>query len=64
MVTTLKCFHVVKIVAQHLLALACSCVSLAPKFAGSGGPTVVEEAREERLEERAEDDLGATGCSS
>jgi hypothetical protein len=51
-------------VAQRLLGLGCSRVSLATKFAGSGGPTVIEEAREERLEERAEDDLGTTdrGC--
>ena len=51
-------------VAQHLLALGCSRVSLATKFAGSGRPTVIEEAREERLEEGAEDDLSTTdkGC--
>jgi hypothetical protein len=48
------------IVAQNLLGLGCSCVSLATEFAGSGGPTVIEEAREERLEEGAEDDLGTT----
>lgn len=46
---------------QHLLALACSRVSLATEFAGGGGRTVLEEAREERLEEGAEDDLGTTG---
>lgn len=45
---------------QHLLALACSRVSLATEFAGGGGPTVIEEAREKRLEKRAEDDLGTT----
>lgn len=45
-------------VAQRLLALGCGGVSLATEVAGSGRPTVIEEAREERLEERAEDDLG------
>jgi hypothetical protein len=49
------------VVAQHLLALACSRVSLATEFAGSGRPTVIEEAREERVKEVAEDDLGTTG---
>lgn len=44
--------------SSSLLGLACSRVSLAPEFA-AGGRTVAEEAREERLEEGAEDDLGA-----
>lgn len=53
----------VNVVAQRLLSLGCGGVSLATEVAGSGGPTVIEEAREERLEERAEDDLGAAeGC--
>ena len=59
----LRCgrFHAVRcFVAQCLLGLGYSRVSLATKFAGSGGPTVIEEARKERLEEGAEDDLGTT----
>jgi len=60
-VATLWRLHAVIRVAQHLLGLACCrFVSFLTKFAGSGGPTVLEEAREERLEERAENDLGTT----
>lgn len=52
--------HAVNRVARHLLGLGCCRVSLFPEVARGGGRTVLEEAREKRLEEGAEDDLGAT----
>lgn len=52
--------HPVASLPRNLLSLACSRVSLATKVTGgAAGHTVAEEAPEERLDEGAEDDLGA-----
>lgn len=57
---TLWRVHAISRIAEHLLGLGCCRVSLFPEVARSGGRTVLEETREQRLEEGAEDDLGAT----